>query len=175
MAAAYEVLNGFAPTFEAAHLAGLRRKLGLFTQQANDLELATDLLERMAANHADFTLTFRSLADAAEQERNEPLHRLSDHAAVFDEWAARWRNRLAMETVSKQERAASMRAASPVYIPRNHLVQEVIDAAVLRNHFEPFETLLQVTGNAYEEQPGRAYYAQPSHPEQRITQTFCGT
>ncbi len=175
LTAAYGVLNGFAPTFEAAHLAGLRRKLGLFTEQEGDLQLATGLLERMAANHADFTLTFRRLSDAVEHESNEPLHRLFDTPAAFDEWAERWRNRLAAETVSSQERAASMRAASPVYIPRNHLVQEVIDAAVLRDDYQPFEALLQATADPYAERPELEHYETAALLEQRVTQTFCGT
>ena len=175
LAAAYEELNGFASTFEAAHLAGLRRKLGLTTAQVGDLEMATDLLERMAANHADFTLTFRRLADATEQESNEPVRYFFSNAASFDEWAVRWRTRLQAEFISRQERAASMRAASPVYIPRNHLVQEVIDAAVLRDDYKPFESLLHATATPFEERPGLEHYALPALPEQRVMQTFCGT
>ena len=65
LASAYEALAAFGPQFEAAHLAGLRRKLGLSTEREDDSPLAQDLLERMAANRADFTLTFRRLSDAA--------------------------------------------------------------------------------------------------------------
>ncbi len=175
LAAAYEVLNRFTPAFEAAHLAGLRRKLGLFTEQEGDLELATDLLERMAANHADFTLTFRRLADAVDQVNDDPLHRLFNNPAALYEWAIGWRSRLAMEPISPHERAASMRAANPVYIPRNHLVQEVIDAAVLRQDLEPFETLLEVTAQPYVERAGLEHFAVSALPQERVTQTFCGT
>ena len=175
MTAAYEVLNSFAPTLEAAHLAGLRRKLGLFTEQADDLDLAKDLLERMAANHADYTLTFRRLADAVEDASNTPLHALFDNGVSFDAWAERWHSRLAAEPAAQQERAAAMRRANPIYIPRNHLVQEVIDAATLHEDFGPFETLLDVLANPFEERHGLDRYATPARPEERVIQTFCGT
>ncbi len=68
-----------------------------------------------------------------------------------------------------------MQRTNPVYIPRNHLVQEVIDAAVLRQDFGPFEQLLSVTGSPYVEKPGQHRFAAPARAEQRILQTFCGT
>ena len=175
LAAAYEVLNTFAPTLEKAHLAMLRAKLGLTTEQDGDAALAKDLLDRMAAQRADFTLTFRRLADAVEQSNTTPVRRFFADPAEFDSWAERWRDRLASEPVSPQARAASMRRASPIYIPRNHLVQEVIDAAVLRQDFEPFEDLLSVLADPFTERPGLDRYALPAAPHQVVTQTFCGT
>ena len=173
--AAYEALNSFMPTFEAAHLAGLRSKLGLSTEDPHDLDLASDLLQRMAENEADFTLTFRSLCDAAETGSNAALHNLFRDPAAFDTWANRWRVRLAVENISPQQRAAAMRLANPVYIPRNHLVQAVIDAAVSRNDFTPFERLLEVTSQPFEEREGLHHFVTPALPEQRVLATFCGT
>jgi uncharacterized protein YdiU (UPF0061 family) len=175
VAAAYEVLNGFSPAFEGAHLGGMCRKLGLTSMREGDADLLHDLLQRMAANRADFTLTFRRLADAAESGSNAALHRLFDNPASFDEWAIRWRKRLAAEAVTPQERAAAMRRASPIYIPRNHLVQAVIDAAIVKQDFQPFETLLEVLANPFEERPGLEHFATPALPEERVMQTFCGT
>ncbi len=175
IAAAYEVLNTFTPTFEAAHLAGLRRRLGLFTEQEGDLQLARDLLAAMAANRADFTLTFRRLADVLDRDSDAPVHCLFDNPGAFDMWAAQWKARLRAESYSRQERVASMRAASPLYIPRNHLVQEVIDAAVLRDDYHPFESLLEATSDPYTERPGLEHFALPARPEERVTRTFCGT
>ena len=68
-----------------------------------------------------------------------------------------------------------MRLASPIYIPRNHLVQEVIDAAILKQDFKPFETLLEVLADPYQERPDIVHFATPALPEERVTQTFCGT
>ena len=68
-----------------------------------------------------------------------------------------------------------MRKVNPIYIPRNHLVQAVIDAAVLREDFEPFEKLFEVTSSPFEERPNHNHYATPAKPEERVLQTFCGT
>jgi uncharacterized protein YdiU (UPF0061 family) len=176
LAAAKEALAAFEPQFEAARSVGLRRKLGLFTEREGDATLAEDLLERMAANHADFTLTFRRLADAlagAEGERR--VRTLFTDPGAYDSWAARWRRRLEEEPVSGEARAAAMRTASPAFIPRNHVVEAALDAAVGRQDFQPFEELLDVVSRPYEDRPDRERYATPAHPEECVRQTFCGT
>ena len=68
-----------------------------------------------------------------------------------------------------------MRAANPAFIPRNHLVEEAISAAVSKEDFSPFESLLTVLSMPYEDQPAFARYADPPRPEQVVHQTFCGT
>jgi uncharacterized protein YdiU (UPF0061 family) len=176
LASAYEALAAFGTQFEAAHLAGLRRKLGLFTEREGDAALAEDLLERMAANHADFTLTFRRLCDAAaSSEGDNGVRTLFDDPAAYDSWAATWRRRLDEESVTPQARAAAMRKANPAVIPRNNIVQEALDAAVTQQNFQPFEELLEAVSRPYEDRPGLERYTTPARPEQCVTQTFCGT
>ena len=68
-----------------------------------------------------------------------------------------------------------MRAVNPAFIPRNHRVEAVIEAAVDRDDYAPFEELLAVLAKPYEDQPAFAAYAEPPQPEQRVLQTFCGT
>jgi uncharacterized protein YdiU (UPF0061 family) len=176
VSAAQEALSTFAPQWEEAHTAGLRQKLGLFTQREEDAALAQDLLDRMAANRADFTLTFRRLCDAAaEPDSDGGVRLLFADPAAFDEWAARWRRRLEQETLSPLERAAAMRRVNPLFIPRNHLVEAVITAAVERQEFEPFEALLAVVLHPYEDRLGLERYATPARPEECVLHTFCGT
>jgi len=176
LASATEALTAFAPQFEAAHTAALRRKLGLFTQQDGDAALADDLLERMAANHADFTLTFRRLCDAATGAENEgALRALFASPAAYDAWAIGWRRRLQLEPVSSEARAAAMRKVNPAFIPRNHLVEAAIKAAVEQQNFQPFEELLDVVTRPYEDRPELEPYALPARPEERVEHTFCGT
>ena len=128
---AQEALSAFAPRFEAAFHAGLRRKLGLFTERDEDLALAQDLLNAMAANHADFTLTFRRLSEAAaDPAGDEPVRRLFDDPQAFDAWAVRWRQRLGEEPQDGEARRAAMQAVNPAFIPRNHRVEAMIQAAV---------------------------------------------
>jgi uncharacterized protein YdiU (UPF0061 family) len=176
LVSANEALAEFIPQFEAARGAGLRRKLGLFTEREGDAELAEDLLERMAANRADFTLTFRRLCDAAAgPEGDAGLRALFAEPGAYDAWAVAWRRRLDEEAVSGQERAAAMRRASPAFIPRNHMVEAAIQAAVERQDFQPFEELLEVVSRPWEERPELEQYSKPARPEECVNQTFCGT
>ena len=176
VAGAQEALAAFATHFETAYTAGFRRKLGLLQPRPDDLSLAQDLLERMASNGADFTLTFRRLCDAADNPDGDVAVRsLFADAHAFDDWAARWRQRLAEEGGEASDRQAAMRTANPAFIPRNHLVEEAISAAVSKEDFSPFESLLAVLSRPYEDQPIFGRYAEPPRPDQVVHQTFCGT
>lgn len=176
LTAAQEALAAFEPQFEAARGAGLRSKLGLFTERENDAALADDLLERMAANRADFTLTFRRLSDAAAgPEGDEGVRVLFANPGAYDAWAGGWRRRLDEEPVSTEARAAAMRMVNPAFIPRNHRVEAVLAAAIGRQDFQPFEELLEVVARPYEDRPDLERYALPASAEERVTQTFCGT
>jgi serine/tyrosine/threonine adenylyltransferase len=173
---AQTLLGDFIGTFDAAYQAGLRHKLGLFTAREQDRALAQDLLDAMAKNQADFTLTFRRLSDAALDPGGDgEVRQLFADAATFDEWAARWRQRTSEEPQQPAARQAAMRAVNPAFIPRNHRVEAVIDAAVNRDDFAPFEELLAVLSKPYDDQPAFAAYAEPAEPHQRVLQTFCGT
>jgi uncharacterized protein YdiU (UPF0061 family) len=175
VADAEEALKAFAPTFETHYHAGLRRKLGLFTEEEGDLQLAGDLLKRMAENSADFTLTFRYLAAAAGPEANaEPARGRFIDPTSFDAWAEGWRGRLAQEDQDPRARRASMLAVNPAFIPRNHRVEAAIQAG-LRDDFGPFEELLEILSRPFQDQPACAAYMEPPEPHQRVTRTFCGT
>ena len=176
IASAQESLEGFAPQYESARLAGLRRKLGFAVEREGDLRLAEDLLERMAVSRADFTLTFRSLSDAAAGLNGDLGVRAQfADGAAYDTWTLNWRRRLEEESVSAEERAASMRRVNPAYIPRNHMVASVLHAAIERQDFAPFEELLNAVTRPYEERSGLERYANPARPEERVLETFCGT
>jgi protein adenylyltransferase len=169
------ILGEFAEKFTAVYQAGLRKKVGLFTARDGDEALIQDLLEAMATNQADFTLTFRGLSDAAGDPAGDKVREQFTNPAAYDEWAARWRQRITEESQSAAERQAAMRAINPAFIPRNHRVEAALDAAVNRDDYAPFEELLTVLSRPYEDQPAFAAYAEPPLPEQRVLQTFCGT
>ena len=176
VAAAEAAIDGFTACFETAYGSGLRRKLGLLQARPDDPALAEELLARMADNGADFTLTFRRLRDAAAgPDGDAAVRALFSDPGAYDDWAARWRHRLAAEGGDANQRRAAMRAANPAFIPRNHLVEEAILAAVNDADFAPFETLVTVLATPYQEQPAFARYADPARPDQAVHQTFCGT
>jgi uncharacterized protein YdiU (UPF0061 family) len=176
IASAQEALAAFEPRFVAARSAGFNRKLGLTTENAGDAALVEDLLERMAQNRADFTLTFRRLCDAAASpDGDEGVRALFADPGAYDRWAAGWRRRLEEEPFSREERGAAMRRTNPAFIPRNHMVEAALNAAVSGEDFQPFEELLDVVSNPFEDRPDRERYLTPARPEECVTQTFCGT
>ncbi|MGD0106929.1 MAG: protein adenylyltransferase SelO [Rhodopila sp.] len=170
--AAKGALLGFAPRFHAAYFSGLRRKIGLLTDQEGDDTLTQDLLKLMAADGADFTLTFRRLCDAAETPAGDAAVRaLFRDQAAYGVWAERWHSRLAKEAGP----ATAMRAVNPAFIPRNHNVEAALGAAVERADYQPFETLLGVLSRPYRDDPSLERYAMPPSEGERVLQTFCGT
>lgn len=173
---AQAALGGFADTFTTAYQGGLRAKLGLFVERDGDQALAQDLLDAMAKNQADFTLTFRRLSEAAlDPVEDAGVRQLFADPAAYDEWAARWRQRMGQEPQDAAARRTAMRAVNPAFIPRNHRIEAVIEAAAGRDDFAPFEALLTVLSKPYEDQPANADYASPPEPDQRVLRTFCGT
>ena len=169
---AQDALSAFGPAFEAAYFGGLRRKIGLLSEQEGDNALTQDLLTLMAEDGADFTLTFRKLCAAAEEQAGDAGVRAQfRNAAAYDTWAQRWRSRLAAET----QPAAAMRAVNPAFIPRNHRVEAALTAAVERADFQPFEDLLGVLSQPYRDDPALERFATPPGDGERVLQTFCGT
>jgi len=176
IAQAQEILGEFVEKFTAAYQAGLRNKIGLFTMRDGDEALVQDLLDAMARNQADFTLSFRRLCEAALDPANDAgVRALFAEPPAYDEWAARWRQRASEEPHSPAERRAAMLSVNPAFIPRNHRVEAVIQAATLNDDYAPFEELLAVLSKPYQDQPQFADYAEPPQPDQRVLQTFCGT
>lgn len=163
----------FNEVFAEHWQGGLRRKLGLQHAQEGDAALAQSLLERMHAQAADFTLTFRRLADTVDGDPTAVQGLFKDPAA-FAGWHADWRARLASEAACP-ERAALMRRVNPAYIPRNHRIEQVIQSAVSDGDLAPFEQMLAAVTDPFEERPDRAHYADAPAPSERVLRTFCGT
>ncbi|HVG22711.1 MAG TPA: YdiU family protein [Thermoanaerobaculia bacterium] len=174
IADANAALTAYAPALDRAYVAGLRRKLGLFTEEADDIILAQELLKAMHENRADFTNTFRRLSDAGAGNSSAVRTSFRDPSA-YDAWEQRWLARLAQESIDPAERRDAMRRVNPAYIPRNHRVEAVIRAATDANDFAPFEELTTLLEHPFDDQPQLARYAEPPQEEERVLQTFCGT
>jgi len=160
IAVAQEVVNRYSETFETAWLAEMRAKLGLEGEQDGDAALIEDLFSLMADAEADFTLTFRGLADGSAREQ------FAD-ARGFDDWATTWRARGGTE-------GPMLERVNPLFIPRNHRVEAAI-AAGLSGNFEPFEDLVAVLLAPFDSQPDRIDFSHPARPDERVLRTFCGT
>jgi uncharacterized protein YdiU (UPF0061 family) len=174
---ATERLDRFTARFEEAHLQVMRAKLGLVREEDDDRALIDGLLAELAAQHVDYALFFRRLcASAADPSLDPELTSLFEKESdSLRSWMEAWRRRLAIEADTPEARAFAMRRANPAFIPRNHRVEEAIESAVRRGEFQPFETLVDVLGRPYDDQPERAHLAEPPGPEQRVYKTFCGT
>jgi uncharacterized protein YdiU (UPF0061 family) len=175
-----EHLRRFGPRFEAAYTRALGDKLGLTREEDGDRRLAEEGLALLASDAVDHTVFFRRLCDVAAAARDDEsaearVVSLFRDAHAIQEWLGRWRQRLALEDVSSEARAGAMRRVNPAFIPRNHRVEEAIQAAVRRDDFAPFRKLMEVLARPYDEQRERADLAEPPSEEQRVRQTFCGT
>ena len=174
--AAYDALGAFEPAFDARFNAGLRAKIGLEREQEGDVDLALDLLRRMAEEGADFTLTFRRLSDAhgAAADNDADLRALFRDPASFDAWAQQWRQRLAQERRSDADRKAAMRATNPAFVLRKHHVYRAYDEILAGDH-SVLEALLTVLGDPFSDHPEHADLAQPPAQNEIVRNTFCGT
>ncbi|WP_040337265.1 protein adenylyltransferase SelO [Candidatus Blastococcus massiliensis] len=165
---AQAALGTFRPRYEAAWSEGMRAKLGL-PDDADDAAVAglvDDLLPLLQADHVDHTSFYRRLADAARGDA-EPARLLFLDLAGFDAWLSRWR--------ALGPDGGAMDRVNPVYIPRNHLVEEALDAAT-GGDLAPVEALLEVLAAPFDERPGLERYAAPAPQDFAGTfRTFCGT
>jgi uncharacterized protein YdiU (UPF0061 family) len=163
---ANESLATYNVHFGRALVAGLRRKLGLFTEQEGDGELAQAFFNVLADNGIDFTQAFRRLGEGTARG-------LFEDPVAFDAWEQRWRARTGQESQDEAARRAAMRSANPIYIPRNHKVEAALGAALEREDYGPFEELLSVLSRPFEERAEFAAYAgPPSEQERRNFRTY---
>src|SRR6056297_2294763 len=162
-------LSRFPEAYRDYWLAGMRAKLGLMTTEADDGALAADLLDVINRHGADFTNTFRALA-------SDPLPETAMfEARDFKEWHERWRVRLSRQPGSWEVSRRLMYSANPAVIPRNHRVEEALEAAVQRADFTVMEKLMEVLSQPFEDPPEAAGYHLPAPPSAQPYQTYCGT
>jgi uncharacterized protein YdiU (UPF0061 family) len=178
VADATATIQEFAGLYQAALLRGQREKLGLDAgapaDDAQDTALANDWLGLLQAQGVDFTLGWRRLADAAAGN-DAPLEALFAQPQPLRDWLARWRERCSRDGGAAGTRAERMRRVNPWIIPRNHRVEEALDAAT-QDDMGPFEKLLAALRDPWTERPEHAAYAEPAPAAVTACyQTFCGT
>lgn len=169
-----EMINTVPADYEAKSITWMRAKLGLTRAADDDVELVNELLTAMEQGNADFTMTFRRLSDAVRGNAI-PVQSQFDGLQGINTWLDRWRGRLAQEDVTPDTRAAQMDQINPIYIPRNHKVEEALSAAVENEDMSVFSSLLAVISHPFKEVAGQESYATPAAPAAFPYQTFCGT
>ncbi|MCC2097942.1 MAG: YdiU family protein, partial [Hyphomicrobiales bacterium] len=166
-------ISAYPAIFEGFWLSGMRAKLGLATQEDGDMALAQSLLQAMHDGKADFTMTFRALADHLRGD-GDALDRAFGDVSTIQSWLAQWQERLAREQREPQECAGAMDRVNPLYIARNHKVEEAL-AAAASGDYRPFETLLEILRDPFAPLKGFETYARPAPEDFGPYVTYCGT
>lgn len=162
-------LAGFDSRFQAAWLQGMRGKLGLFGEQPEDEGLIQRLLELMQSHQADFTNTFLALTF---DRLVEP--KLAD-IPEWASWLEQWETRREAQDESREASRQLMLSSNPAVIPRNHLVEEALEAAVERDDYTVMNRLLAVLSKPYAHTEEQAKYADSPPACSLPYRTFCGT
>ncbi|MDQ0253511.1 uncharacterized protein YdiU (UPF0061 family) [Evansella vedderi] len=166
---AQDAISNYSKLFKSNWIGGMRAKLGIFNEEQGDEALIEALLGLMQKHSADFTNTFRNLTlgELSEMELFE--------AEEFKQWHKQWLERLARQDQSKDTSIELMQSKNPAVIPRNHRVEEALEAAVEQEDFSVMEQLLDVLSNPYELSPGKTEYCKLPDPSAGPYRTYCGT
>ncbi|NLS14510.1 YdiU family protein [Vibrio sp. SM6] len=181
---ATDVVHQFMPSYQTQWVKQMRIKLGLTDAHNDDAKLAHDLLQLFEAHQIDFTQGFRALARTLNNDLSAltPLF-TADSSSTPNQlwlndcsaWHARWLQRLAQNPMSINDRSTLMDNHNPIYIPRNHLVEQAIFAAETSNDFAPFKQLLALVTQPFIEKQDCEDFAKPAPASFSPYQTFCGT
>jgi uncharacterized protein YdiU (UPF0061 family) len=165
---ATETINNFEKLYEEKWLNMMRDKLGLFGEDGDDKHLIFELLTWMENNKADFTNTFCNLMDI--QSIKDPIYQNQEYL----NWTAKWKKRLEKNNTGKEKYLELMRSVNPIFIPRNHKVEEALKDAS-ENKLETLNQLLEVIKSPYKDNGMLKDYQQPMSNENGNYKTFCGT
>jgi uncharacterized protein YdiU (UPF0061 family) len=158
------ILSEFPARYDSCYLDLMRPKLGLTEKKDGDAELINDWLKYLQDGALDYTLSFRRLATRVDA--GDPAH--------FGKFELRWRQRVGSQATESAEVVALMNSVNPLFIPRNHRIEQAIQQAVTGD-LTVFRDLNVVLARPFVEQPEYAQYAEAPEPNERVTQTFCGT
>lgn len=169
VAIATEAIQDFSGIFQELWTDGMRKKLGLLTSETGDRELAESLLDAMQEAKADFTNTFRDLS--AESLPTTEFF----GTAEFQAWHDRWQARRDRDGQLRSASVSLMRSVNPEVIPRNHRVEEALDAATNNGDLSVMHDLLAAVTSPYQQSLETSKYSEPPPLGARRYRTFCGT
>ena len=161
---AEEKLKNFMPAFADHFESGIAHKFGILNPLESDADFIAKALQHMADMKADFTLFFSGLTQQIENQE----------AVTPDGWTKLWHARLAEDKADQATRIEMMRKVNPLYIPRNHRIEQAIQAANAGD-FEPFNRLVNVLTKPFETQPENRDLASAPTAIEEVIETFCGT
>jgi len=163
---AREALQRYAGIFQQAWIEVFSAKLGIGESSAEDVNVIHPLLDLMREQEADFTLVFRHLASAIKEDSGSFLAHFREPSPVID-WLSDWRTHLRNREIEADQARALMRRSNPVFIPRNHRIEEVIQAG-RTGDFGPFQRLHEILRRPFDEQPEHSEYESAPKPHEVI-------
>lgn len=166
---AQDILLDFTELYHRNWLGGMRAKLGIFNEESEDESLIEELLSMMHKYHADYTNTFRALTF------DKPEETAMFGTKEFTQWHELWQARLGRQQETKDSSHQLMRNSNPAIIPRNHRVEEALEAAVKEGDYSVMRRLLDVLSKPYAHSPQQDEYATLPPPSSCPYRTFCGT
>lgn len=166
---AQNAISKFNDIYNENYISGMRSKLGLFNEEKEDNELIYSLLSIMNKYDADYTNTFRNLT--LDKKDDIAMFTTSE----FSSWYSKWQERLARQEKSKEEVSDLMKSVNPSVIPRNHRVEEAIEAAVKNDDYRLMIKLLEVLSKPYSYNKDQEEYTKLPKPTNIPYRTFCGT
>jgi uncharacterized protein YdiU (UPF0061 family) len=181
---ANEVLGSFVAHYDSAYAEAMAKKIGFNRASTASEQLSKQLLELMQQYKLDFTQTFSRLTQLIDPEQTISAEQAfssidSDTMAAIAPWLASWQQAidetLLLQQLSLADISATMQQANPLYIPRNHLVEAALHAAVYENQLAPFYQLIDCLTKPYQRHANHDYFVAPPAPEQVVRATFCGT
>ncbi|SFR48321.1 protein adenylyltransferase SelO [Litoreibacter janthinus] len=170
---ATNVINSFVGRYTEIWTAGMRAKIGLASSEDDDAALINDLFTAMEGQNVDYTLFFRNLADAALGQDSNIVSLFDDREKILA-WLKLWQDRLLRDPLDPNERAKAMNSVNPIYIPRNHRVEEALVAAETGD-MSLLSKLLEVLADPFTNRDGLEGYEGPAPDDFGPYKTFCGT
>lgn len=169
-----DALQQFEPHLIGQYQANMQRKFGWCEQQDNDHQLVNDFLRQLSTERTDYTNSFRTLSSVCLDADNRQFHELFEDKDWSAQWLSLYLARCQAEAQSEELRITQMKMTNPAYIPRNYLLQQVIEAAELDN-FQPLEQLVEVMTHPFDDKPDWQTYGLAPAAEQIAKPLSCSS
>ena len=169
-----EKIISIKSSYEQEWLKIMAKKIGITVIKNNDLKLLNNLLDIMNDNDTDFTLTFRYLSELIIGDENL-FYNMFKSKEKINKWVIKWKGRIKEDSKLDESFSLKLNKNNPLYIPRNHIVEDVLSKALFEKNFQPFHEFYDILVNPYNEKPNSEKYTLPAPITNQPYKTFCGT
>ncbi|MBS91962.1 MAG: hypothetical protein CMM95_02790 [Rickettsiales bacterium] len=171
-----DLLNTFPELFKKNWISKFKMKLGMSKDFPEDKKLIESFLEILLKQNIDFTQAFRALCEEKNSaHKNDFLFSSSNNKKLVLDWANNWKQRIVKEKKNIKKIKNEMKKVNPIYIPRNHIMEEIIKEAVENNRYDLMNDLLNTIKDPFTEKTNKKHLSLPPKPNQVVKNTFCGT